>query len=719
MSVKKKVVDLEDFFPSPNQRFINRELSWLSFNQRVIDEAKNLDHPLLERVKFLAISASNFNEFYMVRVAGLQDQIARGVNNKSHDGLTVKEQLQEIYQKGNQLKDIQQECVCNLKSELKKENIIISDSKDLSMFEAKFLKNYFLNDIFPTLSPITVDSAHPMPFLPNLGLSLILRFENEKTDNLPFTIILLPANIKRLIKIKAEKDSDNKFILLEDVIKMFASDIFPDRKLKDFGLIHVIRDSDIEIDDGAEDLVATFENAVKQRRRGNVIHLNVSPDLPDEVQQFLVEEFSLKENEIFEVKEMLSPNHLMELYSIDKNDLKFKYYEERFPERINDFEGNYFSAIENKDFVIHHPYESFDVVVNFLEQAARDKDVVAIKQTLYRTSSDSPIVSALIKAAEAGKSVTVVVELKARFDEEANIQWAKNLERAGAQVVFGFIELKTHAKISLVARRVNDSLKTYVHFGTGNYHPQTARVYSDLSFFTCNKELCHDASLVFNYLTSYAKPKKFSKVFISPINMKKKLLSLIDNEIYHSLNNRPANIWAKMNALVDPDIIDALYEASQNGVKIELIIRGICVLRPQIEGFSDNITVKTIVGRFLEHSRISCFGDGNLLPSKNAKLFITSADWMPRNLDNRVEIMVPVENETVHEQIMGQILGANIKDKKQSWIMQSDGSYKRCSYNSNSFSAHEYFINNPSLSGRGNSLNKAQSQIQRNKLYEQ
>ena len=709
----KNKISTKGFFNKASDRFINRELSWLQFNSRVLEEACNSKVPLLERIKFLSISATNLDEFYMIRVAGIKDQIGHNVNKTSIDGLSPAEQLEKIKIKTESLIKEQQECWLNLVKELKKENIFVESKESLSSKDKTFLKKYFLSNIFPALSPIAIDPAHPFPFLPNLGLAVVLHFKNG--PDLQYAIILIPSKLERFIKIG--EGGQQRFILIEDVIELFKNEIFPNKKVIDFALINITRDSDLAIEDEAEDLVSNFESAVKKRKRGNVILLKINKSANNDVVDFVAEGLNVAQKNVIRIDEILSLNHASELYKCDRPELKYKPYTERFPERINDFGGDCFAAIASKDIVIHHPYETFDVVVNFLQQAARDPDVVAIKQTLYRTSNDSPIVKALIEAAEAGKSVTAVVELKARFDEESNIRWARNLERAGAQVVFGFVELKTHAKVSLVIRRENKHLKPYVHFGTGNYHPITARTYSDLSFFTCDKTLCSDTTYLFNYLTGYSSPKEFSELAVSPLTMRDTILQLIDDEIKHAKAGRDANIWAKMNSLIDREVIDALYAASQAGVKIELIVRGICGLRAGIKGFSDNINVKSLIGRFLEHPRIICFGAGHKLPSEKAKVFISSADWMPRNLNSRVEIMVPIYNPTVHEQIMSQIMMANIKDKKQSWNMQPDGTYKRAESKNNSFSAHNYFMTNPSLSGRGKSLSEADSAKQREKIY--
>lgn len=702
-------------FDKPSNRFINRELSWLEFNCRVLEESQNINTPLLERVKFLSISSSNLDEFYMVRVAGLKDQVRNNINSLSQDGLTPGEQLEKIVTKARNLIELQQTHWSTLKKELGNHGIRIKSIKDLKKSDIKWLKKYFLSNIFPALSPIAIDPAHPFPFLPNLGLAIVLQIQpNGENSDLSYVIMPLPSKIDRFIRINGKSDI---FIPLEDIIELFKELIFPGKNITGFGVMQITRDSDLEIEDEAEDLVSNFESAVKRRKRGSVISLKLKAPGHEMLRKFLCERLNVEDSDIIEISEIVGLDSIMELYSCNHPKLKFVPYIERFPERINDFNGDCFAAIASKDIIIHHPYETFDVVVRFLQQAARDPDVVAIKQTLYRTSSDSPIVRALVEAAEAGKAVTVVVELKARFDEESNIKWARNLERAGAQVVFGFVELKTHAKVSLVIRRENNNLKSYVHFGTGNYHSVTARTYSDLSYFTCSPTLCADASYLFNYLTGYSTPTDFSSLVIAPISLHKHIISLIENEISYAKIGKPANIWAKLNALVDPDVIDALYAASQAGVKIELVVRGICALRPGIPGFSENIRVKSIVGRFLEHARIICFGNGHELPSKKAKVFISSADWMQRNFVGRVEVLVPIENSTVHEQVMGQIMLANLKDQKQTWQMHDDGTYTRVAHTDASFSAHEYFMTNPSLSGRGKALTKADTQKQRNKIY--
>jgi len=701
-------------------RYINRELSWLSFNFRVLEEAQNQLNPLLERMKFLSISASNLDEFTMVRVAGLLDQVLHRVTALSPDEMTPQAQLDRIQAMTKLLMEDQQQCWSQLRKQLHEQGIAVVGHKDLSKSEKAWLKQYFEENIFPVLTPIAIDPAHPFPFLPNQGIAQIFRMhkgkkhKREQVAVLPFPTKLprfleLPdTNAKKKKKHTEDAKKDYRFLPLEEVTELFCDMLFPGFEKVDSAIIRILRDSDLEVEEEAEDLVRDFERALKSRRRGRVIRIKVASPVSLDLKNFVQEHLDAQPQDIVETPGIIGIASLSEIYSAcNRSELKFTPFAVRFPERINDFGGDCFAAIRAKDIVVHHPFETFDVVVQYLRQAAQDPDVVSIKQTLYRTSHDSPIVKALIEAAEAGKSVTALVELKARFDEEANIKWARDLERAGAQVVFGFVKLKTHAKLSLVTRREGGKLKSYVHIGTGNYHPATAKVYTDLSFFTSDNDICLDASYIFNYLTGYAAPKKFHKLYFAPRNLRSRLIDLIDEEIAHAKAKRPAHIWAKMNSLVDEKMIDKLYEASKAGVKIELVVRGICCLRPGVKGISDNIRVKSIVGRFLEHSRIYCFGNGKPLPSPEARVFISSADWMARNFDWRIEIMTPIENPTVHAQILDQIMVANIKDEKNSWIMQPDGSYSRIPHSETSFSAHEYFMNNPSLSGRGTALKKA------------
>ncbi len=687
--------------PATPDRYFNRELSWLAFNQRVLAEGRNANYPLLERLRFLSISGNNLDEFLMVRVAGLAGQVRQKIEEVSVEGLSPAQQLAATHEGVIRLEAIQQEIWTELRHALADERITIIGDENLDSEAARWLEDYFLSQVLPVITPQAIDPAHPFPFIANQGMGLMMSLTRQSDEMRIMEMVLIPQALPRFVRLPGEAAN---YISIESLLCRHAGLLFPGFTVGGRSVFRVLRDSDLEIEEDAEDLVRYFRTAIQQRRRGSVIMLQLQNDFDAEAEQLLREQLRLDYAIVIKTGGLIGVSGLSAIIDEARPDLKFEPYSPRFPERVKQHDGDCFASIREKDMIIHHPYESFEVVVDFLRQAAADPEVIAIKQTLYRAGKQSAVIAALIAAAEAGKSVTAVVELKARFDEEQNLLWASQLERAGVQVIYGFLDWKTHAKVSMVVRRETEGYRTYCHFGTGNYHPVTARIYTDLSFFTADPDLVRDAGQVFNFITGYVEPRTVSQMAIAPVSLRERIYQMVDQEIANALKGKPAMIWIKLNSLTDQGVIERLYEASQAGVDVSLVVRGICCLRPGVPGFSENIKVKSIIGRFLEHSRIWCFGNGAALPNPQAHVFISSADGMSRNLDRRVEVMVPIRNETVHDQVLDQVMVANLLDTEQSWLLQPDGSYERAQPGKNPFNCHRYFMTNPSLSGRGAAL---------------
>ncbi|WP_271439315.1 RNA degradosome polyphosphate kinase [Pontixanthobacter luteolus] len=704
MSNHADLTESEELQSSPEEaarKYINRELSWLAFNERVLAEARNENYPLLERLRFLSISGSNLDEFMMIRVAGLVGMVQRGIDGLSIDGRSPAQQLTAIRESVRKINSEQRECWAELRGLLDDAGITIADNTRVDPASYSSLKTYFLEEIMPVITPQALDPAHPFPFVSNQGVGLLFNLTREADNAQVIEMVLIPSALPRFVRVPGEQAI---YISIESLICRFAKHMFPGFRIEGDGAFRVLRDSDIEIEEEAEDLVRTFRSAIQRRRRGQVIQLELEHDFDPDAEEMLLDHLSAQGTTIIKTEALIGVAGVSEIVAEDRPDLKFAAYSPRYPERIREHDGDCFAAIREKDIVIHHPYESFEVVVDFLRQAAQDPDVVAIKQTLYRAGDQSPVIMALIAAAERGKSVTAVVELKARFDEEQNLLWASELERAGVQVIYGFVDWKTHAKVSMVVRREEQGFRTYCHFGTGNYHPITTKIYTDLSYFTADPKLGRDAAKLFNFVTGYVEPRKTGLLAISPIDLREKLYARIDKEIENAGQGKPAAIWAKLNSLTDKGVIDRLYAASQAGVEIQLVIRGICCLRAGIEGLSESIRVKSIIGRFLEHSRIWAFANGDEIPGAKTKVYISSADAMDRNLNRRVEVLVPIRNKTVHDQVLQQVLLANLLDTEQSWEQQPGGEYLRADRGEKPFNCHRYFMTNPSLSGRGGAL---------------
>lgn len=655
-----------------NKCYINRELSWLEFNNRVLEEARDNENPLFERLKFISIVSSNMDEFFMVRVASLWDQVLVGFNKTDPSGLTPIEQIQKISKRVHKIVYDQYNCFNrSLLQRLKKENIFFLKSNELDDYQRNYIDKYFWRNIYPVLTPMVVDPTRPFPLVQNKSLNIALIIQNNKSSEKGyFASVQVPAVLKRYIELPT-KENKKLFILLEDVIKMFIQNLFNGYEIQNMGCFRITRNADLGVDEeGAEDLLEAIEQSIKKRKWGNVVRLEVEKGLSRKLLNILKKEMEIPEEGIYEVSGPLDLTFLMKINSLKGYDhLKYDSYTPKLPIIFNQYD-DVFQAVRENDIILHHPYQAFDPVAELVQKAAKDPNVLAIKQTLYRVSGDSPIIKALAEAAERGKQVTVLVEIKARFDEENNIIWAKHLEKSGCHVIYGLVGLKTHCKILLIVRKEDDGIKRYVHMGTGNYNDVTANLYTDLGLFTSSPYFGADISALFNMLSGFSEFTSFYKIDISP-GLDKKFIELIKQETDNAEKGKKTKIIAKMNSLVDEGIIKALYKASCAGVEIDLIVRGICCLKAGVPGVSENIRVRSIVGRFLEHSRIYYFyNNGNDL------MFLSSADWMPRNLKRRVELLFPIEDEKIRHEIK-EILDISLRDTVKARILNRDGSYSK------------------------------------------
>ncbi|MCX7772390.1 MAG: RNA degradosome polyphosphate kinase [Clostridia bacterium] len=694
-------METKDF--SQPEFYLNRELSWLEFNQRVLDEADDSTNPLFERLKFLGIVNSNLDEFFMVRVGSLHDQINAGYNKADSSGLTPEAQLslisQRVQRMVGELYDLWND---RLVPALKKNGVRLLMPDELNKSQKAYLSQYFDDIIYPVLTPMAVDSSRPFPWLQNKAINIGVLVENsEEGEDDIFATIQVPAVFSRLVELSDKEDDKKVFILLEHVITLFIDRLFTGKTIKAACVYRITRNGDLAIDeDEAEDLLLEIEKTIKQRRWGQAVRLEISRDTHKDLLDILQDRLEIEDAFVFKAGGPLDLTCLLKLYGIQGFERKkYPVYE---PQKPSDLvgKGDIFEAIREKDILLHHPYESFDPIVNMIKEAARDPRVLAIKQTLYRVSGKSPIVKALAEAADLGKQVTVLVELKARFDEENNIQWAKSLEKAGCHVIYGLVGLKTHCKITLIVRMEDDGINRYVHLSTGNYNDVTAKIYTDLGLLTCNKYIGEDASTVFNALSGYTERPRLSKLVMAPTMLRHKFVCLIEREIKNASMGKNAGIRAKLNSLVDPGIIELLYKASQAGVKIELLVRGMCSLRPNLPGVSENIQVKSIVGRYLEHSRIYCFENGG-----DEEIYLSSADWMERNLDRRVELLIPVEDEDAKDRIKD-VLDTYMRDNVKTRVLGSDGLYQLvgCRGVARRLSAQDFFMNEALLKAKDETL---------------